>query len=289
MARILARHYRLATYDLSATGSPWQEFVIFTVESDRLRIKPQGTIVLWMIFTGNDLDEPCHPVFEKKELVRSALATHLLAAIRNFRAHSFVRGLIDRISSEGSRDVIAAAFLDGSNVLFYADYVRAAERTYSQVLQHPNYYCLEGTIAAMKKLAEAKNLTVAIVLVPTKEEVYSWVLKRARPWSSSRSPSGFSVALRQISEREGMRFLDLKPLLVDRSKTVFEENGELLWWRDDTHWNSRGNKAVADIVYSSLLKQSRVPRSNKCAFLTLCRARLGQCGTNSSGPVGSER
>jgi hypothetical protein len=56
-----------------------------------------------------------------------------------------------------------------------------------------------------------------------------------------------------LSREHGFTFLDLKPHFVDASKRLFEGSHELLWWRDDSHWNPRGHAAAADVTYAHVL------------------------------------
>src|SRR5205085_5589113 len=67
-ASVLAREHNLAAYNLSMDGaSPWQEYVNFLLEGERLRLRP-GTLVAWVFFTGNDLDDLYLPAYERAQL-----------------------------------------------------------------------------------------------------------------------------------------------------------------------------------------------------------------------------
>lgn len=105
----------------------------------------------------------------------------------------------------------------------------------------------------MERLAVERRLKVSVVLVPSKEEVYSWVLDGGAAWSSGAEASGFSEVLRGLCARHGFRFLDLKPALAEESRREYERSGALLWWGDDTHRNAEGQRAAARAVYQDLL------------------------------------
>jgi hypothetical protein len=111
----------------------------------------------------------------------------------------------------------------------------------------------------MGRLAGERRLTVAVALVPSKEEVYSWVLDGAPPWSTRVEPSGLSNVVRGLCEQHGFRFLDLKPALVEASRREYEKSGALLWWRDDTHWNGDGQRAAATVINETLLRTTPTP------------------------------
>jgi len=140
-------------------------------------------------------------------------------------------------------------------MLFFAPYAQRRGRTAEDVMRHPNFESLKATLGAMERLAGERQLTVSVALVPSKEEVYSWVLDGAPPWSADGKPSGFSAVLRGLCEQHGFRFLDLKPALLEASKQDYEKTASLLWWRDDTHWNGNGQRAAAAAVYKNHLRE----------------------------------
>jgi hypothetical protein len=49
--------------------------------------------------------------------------------------------------------------------------------------------------------------------------------------------------LRQL----GVRVVNLAGIFRERAATDFE-NGEYLYWRDDTHWNARGVRLAAERI-----------------------------------------
>lgn len=253
---ILAKDYGLNVYNLSIEGTgPWQEFTDLSVEVDRLR-PAAGSTVVWAIFPGNDLDDTYFAELEKSRLPWNGRFGRLGQSIRSFRFQSPVSQIFQRTFQPApANQVLNEKFLDGKQMLFFAPYAKNKERTLDQVLQHPHYANLKATINAMGQLAAAKRLQVVIVLVPSKEEVYSWVLDHTQPWSANSGPSGFATALKDISQQDGISLLDLKPAMIEESKRVFEQSGELLWWRDDTHWNTAGHKFAASVVYNEIILQ----------------------------------
>ena len=250
---ILSKHYGLHDYNLALGGDgPWSEFTNLSLEIDRLRLKPAGTVVLWLLFTGNDLTDPCYPIFRKEQLPWRRGLAGMMTSFKNFRDGSPLGNALARIvdaRAQPGRRVVAKKFLDGTGILFSPGYARQAARSLDGVRDDSNYDCIKKTISAMRSFAESKHLTVAIMVAPPKEEVYSWVLHGGRPWSTSSSPSGFALAVEELAREEHFPFLDLKPSLVEASKRVYRESGHLIYWRDDTHWNVDGNMEVAKIAY----------------------------------------
>jgi hypothetical protein len=252
----LARNFGLSTYNLSISREgPQQEYANLVLENQRLPVR-EGTCVLWLIFTGNDLDDPHYPELENPRPVRPPLLTRLANGISDFRSRSPVRRLLSR---GGAKAVIEKTFLDGRPVLFEEAYARRSRRTDADVLRHPNFPKLEVTFGAMERLAGERHLSVAVVLVPGKEEVYAWLLDGAPPWSSGREPSGLSTVMRGLCGRHGFRYLDLKPALVEASAREYGKSGGLLWWHDDTHWNGPGQRTAAEVIHEALLRATPTP------------------------------
>lgn len=253
---ILAKQYGLHVYNIAVGGDgPWHELTNLMLELDRLKLKTRGTVVVWDLFTGNDLWDACYPIVKTDELPWRKGPNRLISELSVFRSCSPLGTLLFRtmkragLSFQDTEDLVVKTFVDGTGIIFSNGYAREADRRLDEVRHAPNYECLRQTIAAMRRFAETKNLTVAITVSPPKEEVYSWVLHGARPWSTPSNPSGFGAAVREIARENHLPFLDLKPLLVDASKRVYQESGHLLWWRDDTHWNVDGHMEVARIVH----------------------------------------
>lgn len=257
---LLSRTHGLRVYNLSMAGyGPWQEYIDLMLEVDRLKLRPQGTVVLWMIFTGNDLEDPCFPgMFRKEQLPWRRGFIGFVKSIRSYQNQSLLRILWRRIMRNYAGGVsytgiVVKPFLDGTAILFDREYAREAERSLDGVREHEHYACLRQTLAAMRRFADSKHLTVAILMAPPKEEVYAWVLHDGRPWPTTSSPSGFASAIREMAREEHMPFVDMKPALVQASERVYRTSQRLLYWRDDSHWNVEGNREAATIAYNLYL------------------------------------
>ena len=251
----LARDFGLSVYNLSISREgPQQEYANLLLEGQRLNTR-EGACVLWLIFTGNDLDDQYYPELENPRPLRTGLLSRLASNISDFRSRSPVRRLLSR---SGMNLVLEKKFIDGRQVLFHEDYARRRGRTAEEIMRHPNLSNLKTTLGAMERLAGERRLNVSVALVPSKEEVYSWLLEGAPPWSTRDAPSGLSNVLRGLCEQHRFRFLDLKPALVEASKREYEKSGALLWWRDDTHWNVEGQRAAATVIYETLLRTTPI-------------------------------
>ena len=63
----------------------------------------------------------------------------------------------------------------------------------------------------------------------------------------------------QLCAEENIRYLDLKPSLVHESRRIYEESGQLLYWYDDPHLNSAGNRFTGAVIYDELIMGQRGP------------------------------
>ncbi len=249
LSGVLARDYGLNVYNLSISREgPRHEYANLLLEGPRLKTR-EGACVLWLVFTGNDLDDAYPAELLNPRPAQQGLFERLTFALQNFRASSPVRRIF--IKGDAPR-VLERRLPDGRRVLFHKDYAERRSRTAEEVAHHTNFAPLKATLEAMERLAAERRLKVLVALVPSKEEIYSWVLDDAPAWPHDSGPSGFAEALRGLCERDGFGFLDLKPALSEEARREYERSGGLLWWPDDTHWNALGQRAAARAVYQNL-------------------------------------
>lgn len=258
-ATLLARERGMNVYNLSIEGAgPWQEFVNLELEVGRVKPR-EGALLVWAIFTGNDLDDVYYPQLRLSELPWQGRLRQLVFDFQKFRYRSPLRRVITRagVGNWAARENVVARDLGGGRkLLFYAPFARAAARTREEVARHPNFGALAATVAAMRRLADEKHLRVAVVLVPAKEEVYSWALAGAPPFSAAQVASGFSLALADLCRAQGFAFLDLKPRITEAARRAYQDSGALLWWEDDIHWNEAGHRVAAEIVADELMRET---------------------------------
>ncbi|MBN1384138.1 MAG: SGNH/GDSL hydrolase family protein [Elusimicrobia bacterium] len=253
---ILNTRYGLRTYNLSVPGSPWRSYQNLSAEIERLKLNSKST-VLMAIFTGNDLDENCqNPDINLSLLSLTGLYQFIKPSLDIFRSRSPIRQLISRItlSDSSTENVLVRKLPDGQKILFYRPYADRKNRSKEEIKNHPNYRYFTKTILKIKDIADKHSANLKIVLIPSKPEVYSWVLDNSAPWTADTKPSAFSVILKDFCKTNDIKFLDLKQFLVPASKEVFNDSKSLLWWTDDTHWNETGHSVVAETVYKSFFK-----------------------------------
>lgn len=258
----LQGRYGLKTYNLSIPGSPWQSYVHLATESKRLRVHPKS-IVLLAIFSGNDLDDYYYDRNVKlSDLPWNNTGGKLRVRIKTFVRRSPIRQLLRRLrhAKKSLNQVLVRDFVDGRKMLFYQPYAERKNRTEEVIRTHPNYENLLSTIRKINEIAKEHNATVVLIMVPSKEEVYEWILDGSLPWTTDTRPSGFAAAVDDFCRQSNLRFLDLKPALVEAAEKEFKASGELIYWSDDTHLNEKGHSLVADVIHRAIFTSaSRSP------------------------------
>ena len=259
-ASLLRDQTGLATYNLSLPSSgPWAEFVNLGLEARHLHVR-RGAVVLWVLFSGNDLDDT-YGSLEIDQIPRTNSLTRAALTVRRLRNRSplyqsirRLRYAATRTEMPGTMHAVPRPFINGRTLLFAQHYVEARKRKYEDVVGHPNFPALRRTLAAGKELADKLGVTLKMVLIPSKDEVYGWLLDGQEPWSTPSAPTAFGTALGEVAASLGIPCLDLMPELVAGSKAVYAQSGQLLWWYDDTHWNEAGHRLAAAIINRDLLR-----------------------------------
>lgn len=251
---VFERNYGVRVYNLSMPANPWAELVTLKLEYPNLKLR-EGAVVLWALFGANDLDKKYGDPWSMEE---EGLLKQARTWLITFRKRSVIRQLTSRIelalTPSAEERVISRDVLGVGEVLFFKNYIASMNHTLENVKRHKNYRMLEEVFASMKAFAQSKSLTIAVVLIPSKPEIYSWVLDGEAPWSKTPGDSGFNEAAKRLCEKNGFPYLDLKEDLIEEARKLYEEQSELLWWRDDTHWNEKGHGAAAKFTYEKLLQ-----------------------------------
>lgn len=256
---LLEDDYGVELYNLSTSNSsPWQEYVNYLVESERIVTTPQ-TVLVWALFSGNDLDEPFANAFTRQELPWSSWREAAAVFWNNYMVRSPFGIALARFANQTEMSIVdEAQARDGSLLLLYKPYELTSQRSLEEVRRHENYPRLEQTIKAMHELTQRRNIRLVIVVIPTKEELFA--ASRIDPEGQHRT--GFSLAIELMSNEEHIPFLDLRPTFMNASPTAAED----FFWRDDTHWNPVGHRLAAQTVVAFLCAQPLHFPSRDCSL-----------------------
>lgn len=218
--------------------------------------------LIWMIFEGNDLENDYGTLRDIDVGPGSLLRGTVLETLRAVPLSLKRESVIDRMRRGSVRakpmgvDAHDPTLVDGVRIpyplyvsavhgprMFNPDDVERATAPRSYVRGHPNWPRLRETFAAMAALAREHGFPVTVVLAPSAARLYGaqfagFPAISERPW--------FLEEVAALARAEGFGVIDLLPALVRHAGT------ELLYFRDDHHWNARGNRLVAEILARDL-------------------------------------
>jgi len=270
---VLNRLTGASIYNLGVSGnSPGQQLMLL---ENILRTKANAVKVrhvLWMICEGNDLEDSYdteRPVeYEEKasgnDVFRGTIVETLSRIPSTLRRQSVIHRVITGqvAFSLPSRvpDRLDPYLVDGARLsvpvyyssrygykLFYPPYIERVTKPESYITSHPNRPLLDNTFKQMALLGKKHGFTVTIVIAPTAERMYGAHFEK---FPSIPSEPYFVNYLEKLSAALDFNVINLHPLLQSYVRE------ELLYWRDDTHWNERGHRVVAEIIMNEL-KASR--------------------------------
>jgi hypothetical protein len=248
-------------YNAGVIGtSPMQQYLLFkyllrTYPDD---FKPRK--LLWLIFEGNDLEEDYSTTRRTISGFRKLFARTIMEAVANIpaliRQQSLIRLLFGEdivLDNSLARRTTANHYkLDGETLaypiyhsprygyrFFRQMYLDRATKPLSYVLNHQNLPLLADTFQRMKALAHERKFEVTIVMVPSAVRLYKNYFEDLPP--ISKEPH-FIRYVEKLSAENGFGYIDLNSLMAPYA------DKELLFYRDDTHWNERGHQIVAQLL-----------------------------------------
>ena len=122
---------------------------------------------------------------------------------------------------------------DGNELFFQRDMVRFAQQTYSGD-EKPLLECLGQQSRDLRKLAITNGATLAVVLIPSKEELFAVD-------QGSQANGAAAIVQRQLRKLD-IPVLDLYPILAEHAAS------RTPYFTRDIHLNAYGNQVVADAL-----------------------------------------
>jgi hypothetical protein len=265
--RLLAAAEGAPVYNLgvSNTGPKAQLLLLehlLETQPDSMRIER----LLWMIFEGNDLEndygEFRPPVAAPTaDLPLNGTVAQVLASVPGrVKNQSIIRKALDgeltatvrsaAVASDDHRtfDGIALPFpLYHSTTwgyrLFSAADIREAAKPLDYVLTHPHRPFLDRTFEEMRELSRTHGFDVLVIVAPSAARLHGAAFDDFPELSAEPYFADYVI---ELAARQGFATLDL----IDGMKP-FAQTG-LLYYRDDHHWNERGNEVAARLIGTAL-------------------------------------
>lgn len=230
-----------------------------------VRSKPDTVGVkhlLWMIFEGNDLENPygelrpgAAPPAAGSARIRNLVWAPFVGSARGIKERSVMGKLVRGELQWRGRTLAGGGdpyLVDGVPLVYPlyhsdrwgprlfnpVDIDRATEDA-SYVQTHPNRPALDTTFERMRTLSEEFGFRVTVLIAPTAVRVHAADFEDL-PAISPRPH--FIEYVVDLSRRTGFAVVDLLPLMAPYAETG------LLYYRDDHHWNERGNEVAAQVV-----------------------------------------
>ncbi len=250
-------------YNLGIAGAgPAAEVALLkhmmAVHADSLHIQK----LIWMMYEGNDLDDDSRssPPVARTGLSAMLSGTALQVAVDlpNFvKNESVLRKLLygDLILPFGlHRARYGIRTIDGvaletplfrsklGNKMFAERHINRAQLSRAEVMNHKNLPSIEQAFRDMRVLADRGGFTVTVVLAPSDVRLHG----PAFEGFPKLEPPHFLNWLATQANDQGFQTVNLLPLM----QPIADE--ELLYSRDDSHWNRRGNEVVAQLLKDAI-------------------------------------
>lgn len=252
---------------ISSTG-PRQQYLLLEhmleVHQDSMRIDH----LLWMLFEGNDLENSyaenrpgASGGSTRSDLLEGTVIDAVLTMPGRVKNTSVLRKALATLArglGDGSPVPSGGYDIGGLRIpyplyhsdrwgfrLFNSQDVDRATNPREYVLTHPNRPRLEETIRDMATLSRGHGFSVTVIIAPSAARMYGPAFDGFPPVSGE---PHFISFLRELATENGFRTIDL----LTEMRPFADE--DLLYYRDDHHWNARGNMVAASVIQRELVR-----------------------------------
>ena len=234
----LAQGYGISAYNLAHPGDvpDYAQYVAGFKASH-----PTGAKLLVFIFEGNDF-------VASRTKKRSALSlffkrySNLFSDTNVFRVTKSLYARAKRSSQIADSEYLIIADIHGKKIAFLQRYAEVARQT-----SQPPIESFERAIGDMGADIER------IFFIPTKYRVYHQYIEPGKDL-----PNAAWEYLKGVCQKNNLQCTNLTPPLIKATDELLAQ-GEMTWWRDDTHWNRNGMAVAARAVAESLRAQAARP------------------------------
>ena len=221
--------------------------------------------LLWMLFEGNDLENAyvevrqAQPAETPRLLLEGTILQPIASLPGRLKAQSLLRRLIQgelRVAPPATTLLGGRIEIDGVRLttplyhssrwgyrLFSPPDVERATRPRDYVLNHPHRPLLDRTFEEMRELSERHGFRVTVLMAPSDARLYGPAFEDFPRLSEV---PHFTEYVMDLARRQGFTAIDMLPLLRPYAER------EMLYYRDDHHWNARGNEVAALVIRQAL-------------------------------------
>ena len=129
---------------------------------------------------------------------------------------------------------------------YYGKYQNVYSNNYTEEINSSFAKVMNYTIK-INELAKKNKAILVLILIPDKRAVYEYKIKDTNSdilnWTKP------SEEIKRIAEKNNITVIDVLPDLKDYVNT---HNQEMIYFKVDPHWNSKGHKIAAEAIYSKL-------------------------------------
>lgn len=231
----LEKYSGKGVYNLGFPGDPFNYYHRL-LKYDEL-IKKSGGIILFA-FEGNDLN--CHNKKDSKNLednnftsVIKSILGYRLTIFENMLAYKIGFGIYHRAFSiiTGKGIQTYRSVVNGNKVAFLKDYVD---------ILYVDEICPKRLQEFTAIYDKYSNKIKLVVYIPTKGHIYFESLGNMKPSNIK------AMAMEALATRYGVGFMDLTTAFLAKKTPA------MLYFRDDSHWNSLGIDVAAKTISSRL-------------------------------------
>jgi hypothetical protein len=248
---LLSSRFGYNVYNLSIPAAgPVQEFLNLRREFGRLKLSPDATVLL-ALFPSNDLVDSFEGITEISQKEEGTSLDQLGVVLADFRRRSAVSRLLWRFVANfqgASPQIIDRELANGRHMLFFRPYEVSAELERDEVGEDSRWPNFREAIGEIARFCGEKHLKLKVVLLPSKEEIYHWVIKQKAPFSLTYRPSGINESILDLCRERALDCYDPGAEIFDEARRYFNEKGGYLWWFDDTHPNPPGHEVLAHLI-----------------------------------------
>lgn len=257
--------YNLAIHD----ASPRQELELLKYVLRQQGKSLRARKLLWMLYEGNDLEDDYSEVVERRDLpvevplLKGTLIEALERLMRTVKRQSVInrlrRGRVtwNSPTAKDSTDPYRVDGVDLAYPLYYSEqlgprlfsqyYLDLAGKPASYVENHWNHDALISVFQEMQELAAEHEFEVAVIIAPSAARLHGPYFENFPEISEK---PHFIDLLKDLSAAANFVTVDLYDLMQPYA------GNELLYFRDDDHFNQRGNSLAAALIREELFTSS---------------------------------